>query len=103
MFKRYLNLPGNTQHTQRLAVKLGAGYDLGYDQHCPAFNQEECDVLILVLSKNTEPIALSDFRAVMLATLRLASGISWQIAWPNTRPNTIYNNRQTLTTVYVGG
>jgi hypothetical protein len=52
-------------------------------QHCPAFiHQEECDVLILVLSKNTEPIALSDFRAVMLATLRLASDISWQIAWP---------------------
>lgn len=37
--------------------------------------QEECDVLILVLSKNTEPIALSDFRAVMLATLRLVAGM----------------------------
>lgn len=41
-------------------------------------SQEECDVLILVLSKNSEPIALSDFRAVMLATLRLAmAGICW--------------------------
>jgi len=47
--------------------------------------QEECDVLILVLSKNTEPIALSDFRAVMLATLRSLAPKDWdtehEVAW----------------------
>eukprot|EP00435_Cladocopium_sp_Y103_P019377 s726_g4.t1 len=46
---------------------------------------EECDVLILVLSKNTEPIALSDFRAVMLATLRSLAPKDWdtehEVAW----------------------
>ncbi|CAL1147444.1 unnamed protein product [Cladocopium goreaui] len=47
--------------------------------------QEECDVLVLVLSKNTEPIALSDFRAVMLATLRSLAPKDWdtehEVAW----------------------
>ena len=33
-------------------------------------SQEECDVLVLVMSKYPDQISLSDFRAVMLATLR---------------------------------
>ena len=32
--------------------------------------EEECDVLVLVMSKYPDQISLSDFRAVMLATLR---------------------------------
>lgn len=47
--------------------------------------QEECDVLLLVLSKYTEPISLSDFRAVMLATLRSLAPKDWdtehEVAW----------------------
>ncbi|CAK9073673.1 unnamed protein product [Durusdinium trenchii] len=46
---------------------------------------EECDVLLLVLSKYTEPISLSDFRAVMLATLRSLAPKDWdtehEVAW----------------------
>lgn len=58
-----------------LVVNIASSYRL----------QEECDVLVLVLSKNTEPIALSDFRAVMLATLRSLAPKDWdtehEVAW----------------------
>lgn len=64
-------------HAFTILVHIYHGYyGLMRAEHSTALLlQEECDVLILVLSKNTEPIALSDFRAVMLATLRLVAGM----------------------------
>mmetsp|Transcript_60983 Transcript_60983/g.142756 ORF Transcript_60983/g.142756 Transcript_60983/m.142756 type:complete len:1105 (-) Transcript_60983:15-3329(-) len=47
--------------------------------------QEECDVLLLVMSKYTDQILLPDFRAVMLATLRSLAPKDWdtehEVAW----------------------
>eukprot|EP00913_Durusdinium_trenchii_P013742 g12902.t1 len=68
--------------TSAAAEKEHGGINMGPTGHQ---SWEECDVLLLVLSKYTEPISLSDFRAVMLATLRSLAPKDWdtehEVAW----------------------